>query len=218
MQTLRVDIVSDIACPWCAIGYKRLEQAMEQMDGEIAFEIEWHPFELNPDAPPGGEDILAHLCQKYGRSEAEMMESQRELMEIADGLGLDFSGALERRSVSTFDAHRVLEWARDKGCRTELELALFDAYFGRAEDPSDPAVLHRIAESLGLDADEVDAIVASDRFADSVREEQARYTRAGVTAVPAFIINDRYLISGAQEPEALAAAFRKIVAEAPAPA
>ena len=214
MQHLQIDIVSDVACPWCAIGYKRLERALSQLEGEIDASITWHAFRLNPDMPPEGEPILEHLMRKYGRSEADIEQTQAQIKAIADDLGLDFSQAATRRACDTFDAHRLLTWARERGCQTELKLALFEAYFGQARDMADPAVLQAVAESVGLPADETAAILASDRYGDEVRTEERHYQQAGVSAVPAFIINNHYLISGAQEPETLANAFREIAGEA----
>lgn len=214
MQTIRVDLVSDVACPWCAIGYRRLEQALATLEGELAVELVWQPFELNPDMPPQGEPILEHLCRKYGQDEASVRRMQNEIVELATGLGLNFRHARERRAHSTFDAHRVLAWAAQQGCATALNLALFDAYFGEARNPADRVVLREAAESVGLDGDQVDVIVASDRYADAVRAEKNRFLDAGVHAVPAFILDRRYLVSGAQPPDALVGALRRAAAEA----
>lgn len=210
MQTLKIDIVSDVACPWCAIGYKRLEQAMAELSDELTFDIEWHAFELNPDAGPEGEPILEHLSRKYGRSPAEMEASQGQMIEIATGLGLNFNKLQERYSRNTFDAHRLLKWAKDEGKQTLLKLALFDTYFGHAENISDPAILRVAAEAAGLDGEAANGILNSDQYADAVRADEEQYRQAGVSAVPAFIINQQYLISGAQEPETLANAFKEI--------
>ncbi|SEP08803.1 DsbA family oxidoreductase [Aquisalimonas asiatica] len=218
MNHLTLDIVSDVACPWCAIGYKRLELAMAEVEGEITFDVRWQPFQLNPDMPPEGEDILEHLTGKYGRSAEEMQAAQQQMTDIAHGLGLDFSRMQERRAHNTFDAHRLLAWAAGQGRQTALNLALFDAYFGQALNPSDPAVLQDAAESVGLPGDAARQLLSSDDYAEQVRREEAYYKQAGVTGVPAFIIAGRYVISGAQEPQTLANAFREIAAEQPASA
>lgn len=213
MDTLKIDIVSDVACPWCAIGYKRLERAMAELEDELTFTVEWHAFRLNPDMPPEGEPILEHLVRKYGRSAAEMRASQEQIMAVASELGLNFSKADQRVAHDTTDAHRLLQWAREQGRQTELKLALFDAYFGHAQNPSDPQVLRGAAESAGLPGDAAEEVLASGRYAEAVETEEARFKQAGISGVPAFIINERYLISGAQEPEVLVNAFRKIAAE-----
>lgn len=214
MKTLRIDIVSDIACPWCAIGYARLEKAMAELDDTLDFDIEWHAFELNPDPSAAGEPILPALSRKYGRSEAEMAAAQAQMTEVAEGLGLNFSRMQERRTCHTFDAHRLVKWAGEQGRQTALKQALFDAYFGEAADVSDPEVLIGCSEAAGLDTSRTREILASDDYAEAVRQDEARYQQAGVSAVPAFVINDQYLISGAQESDTLVQAFREIASQA----
>lgn len=214
MQTLQVDIVSDIACPWCAIGYARLEQALQQLEGELKVDVQWHAFELNPDPSAPKLPILEALSRKYGRSPEEMEAAQRNMMEIAAGLGLDFSRMQERYTANTFDAHRLVKWAATQGRATAMKMACFDAYFGKAADVSDAAVLLDCVAAAGLDAEQARLILASDAHADEVRADQARYQQAGVSAVPAFILAQRYLISGAQEPATLVDALRQVAAEA----
>lgn len=213
MQTLRIDLVSDVACPWCAIGYRRLEQALETLKGEIDVELFWQPFELNRDMPPEGEPILEHLCRKYGKDAASMEQSQREIMKVAEELGLNFRGALERRANNTFAAHRVLTWAGTQNQETALQLALFDAYFGEAKNPADPEVLREKAIEVGLDGDIAEAIARSDQYADEVRAAEQQFMEAGVSAVPGLILDGRYLISGAQPPEVLVDALRQVAEE-----
>ncbi|HET8850229.1 MAG TPA: DsbA family oxidoreductase [Marinobacter sp.] len=213
MQHLKIDIVSDIACPWCAIGYARLEQAMKQMAQDAAFSIQWHAFELNPEHGSEGEPILPALARKYGRSEDEMRAAQSDMTRIATELGLNFEKMQQRFTCNTFDAHRLVKWAEGQGKATEMKLALFEAYFGRADDVSKQDVLLRCVAAAGLDEAGARAVLDSDQFAQVVRDDEATYQRAGVSAVPAFIINDKYLISGAQEPDTLVQAFREIGAE-----
>lgn len=213
MTTVQIDIVSDIACPWCAIGYARLEKAMESLQDDVKFSIEWHAFELNPDPSSDGEPILPALSRKYGRSEDEMRASQAQMMDIARKLGLNFEKLQERYTRNTFDAHRLVKWAGEQNKQTEMKMACFDAYFGHAENISDAEVLVKCAQGIGLDDSEARDILASDRYADAVREDEARYQQAGVSAVPAYIVNQKYLISGAQEPNTLINAFREIISE-----
>lgn len=213
MTNLQIDIVSDIACPWCAIGYARLEKAMEALKGELDFSIEWHAFELNPDPSAEAEPILPALARKYGRSEDEMRESQSQMKAIAEDLGLNFEKLQERYTRNTFDAHRLVKWAGEQGRQTAMKQACFDAYFGRAENISDAGVLVSCAESAGLDGNKASAVLSSDQYADAVRRDEAEYQQAGVSAVPAYIINQTYLVSGAQEPETLIQAFREIAEE-----
>jgi predicted DsbA family dithiol-disulfide isomerase len=213
MQNLRIDLVSDIACPWCAIGYRRLEQALETLAGEIEVELAWQPFELNPDMPPEGEPILEHLCNKYGQDAERVERTQGEMIKLASDLGLNFDGARARRAHNTFDAHRVLAWAAEQGRETALQQALFDAYFGEAKRPSDPVVLREAAQQVGLDGEAAEAVARSDRYAETVRAAEQRFMQAGVSAVPGFVIDGRYLISGAQPASSLVDAIREIADE-----
>lgn len=215
MKNLQIDIVSDIACPWCAIGYARLEQAMKAMESELTFQVEWHAFELNPDQTSDGEPILQALSRKYGRSVEEMEAAQSNMMEIAEGLGLNFSKMQERYTRNTFDAHRLVKWAGEQNRQTDMKMAFFDAYFGHAADISNSQVLVACVESIGLDSAAAEQVLASTDFAEAVRADEALYQQAGVSAVPAFIINKRHLISGAQEPETLINAFREIATRGP---
>ena len=210
MTNLHVDIVSDIACPWCAIGYARLEQAMATLAGELELDIEWHAFELNPNPESKPQPILQALSRKYGRSEAEMEAAQANMIEVATGLGLNFSKMQERYTANTFNGHRLVKWAVEQGKQTAMKQALFDAYFGHAENVEDTEVLLRCVESIGLDTEAAQQVLDSDAFADAVRSDEARYQQAGVSSVPAFIVNNQYLISGAQEPAYLVEALREI--------
>ena len=210
MQQLQIDLVSDVACPWCAIGYKRLERAMAELEPELNVQIRWRPFQLNPDMPPEGEPILEHLTRKYGRSPEEMHAAQEQIIGFAEELGLNFSGARDRRAYNTFDAHRLLAWAAEAGRQTELAMRLFDAYFGHGLDTSDHAVLAETAESAGLPVGEARAVLDSDRFADEVRTEERHYKQSGVTGVPAFVVNGQYMIAGAQDPDTLVLALRQV--------
>ncbi len=213
MNKIHIDIVSDIACPWCAIGYARLERAMEQLAPDYEFTVEWHAFELNPDHSGTGEPILPALARKYGRSEEEMRSTQNQMMTIAKDLGLNFEKMQERLTCNTFDAHRLVKWAGEQGQQTGMKQALFEAYFGRADDVADHDILVRCVEALGLDPLKAREVLDSDQYARAVREDEATYQKAGVTAVPAFIINGKYLISGAQEPDALVQTLQEIGAE-----
>ena len=223
MTRLRIDLVSDIACPWCAIGYARLQQALQSLHGTIEVDLHWRAFELNPDPALVPEPILPALCRKYGVPAAQMQQSQQMLMQLAAGLGLNFSGMEQRLTCNTFDAHRLLKWAaaaypataaQSVSAQTALKLALFEAYFGRAEQVSEHDVLLRCVAAAGLDADAAAQVLLSTQFTDDVRAEEAAYQQAGISSVPAFVINQRYLISGAQEPAQLAETLQQIAAEA----
>ncbi|KUM52761.1 DsbA family oxidoreductase [Rheinheimera sp. EpRS3] len=212
MTTLKIDLVSDIACPWCAIGYARLQHALATLP-QLQTELEWHAFELNPDKNAPQEPILPALSRKYGRSEDEMRASQANMMQIAADLGLNFSKMQQRFTCNTFDGHRLVKWAATQSKATAMKLALFEAYFGEAKDVSDAAVLANCAEQAGLDKTQAKRILAGHDYADNVTEDIANYQQAGISSVPAFIINNRYLISGAQEPAQLAASLQQIATE-----
>ncbi|MAD77033.1 MAG: hypothetical protein CML20_19995 [Rheinheimera sp.] len=212
MTPLKIDLVSDIACPWCAIGYARLEQALKTLP-ELAVELEWHAFELDPNKNAAKEPILPALARKYGKSETEMRQAQTHIMQVATELGLNFSKLQQRTTCNTFDAHRLVKWAATQDKATQMKLALVDAYFGEAKDVSDAAVLASCAEQAGLDKTAAHTILASNDYADIVREDIAKYQQAGISSVPAFIINNKYLISGAQEPKQLAASLLQIHSE-----
>lgn len=210
MNKLQIDIVSDIACPWCAIGYARLEQAMAQLGAEYECDVQWHAFELNPAHDGQGEPILPALAKKYGRSEEDMRQGQDQMMAIAKDLGINFEKLQERYTCNTFDAHRLVKWADEHGQQTAMKQALFEAYFGKGLDVSDQDILLSCVEGLGLDVESARQVLASDQFADVVRADEAKYQQAGVSSVPAFIINNKYLISGAQEPDAFVKALKDI--------
>lgn len=214
METLKLDIVSDVVCPWCVIGYKRLERAIEELKDEMQFAVDWHPFELNPDMPPEGENIVDHVIRKYGITKADSDRNRSQMAEIGRELGFTFKVTDDRRIYNTFDAHRVLHWAREQDRQQELNMALFREYFTEGHDPSAPEVLARAAASVSLDGEEAAAIAQSERYADVVREEEKLFRDAGISAVPTFIVNQRYMISGAQEPAMFVKAFRHIADEA----
>ena len=214
MNKIQIDIVSDIACPWCAIGYARLEQAMEQLGPEYEFTVQWHAFELDPGQSGEGDPILQALAKKYGGSEEDMRANQRHMMTVAKDLGLNFDKLQERLTCNTFDAHRLVKWAGEQDQQTVMKQALFEAYFGKAMNVSDQNVLLGCVEGLGLDPEKAKHVLESDQYTAAVREDEATYQKAGVTSVPAYIINSKYLISGAQEPKTLVQALQEISAEA----
>ncbi|KDE38995.1 2-hydroxychromene-2-carboxylate isomerase/DsbA-like thioredoxin domain [Nitrincola lacisaponensis] len=211
MQSVSIDIISDIACPWCAIGFARLELAMQQLQEEMTFNVQWHAFELNPDPEGDGEPILQALSRKYGRSADEMERIQSQMQQIAEQLGLNFSALQQRHTRNTFDAHRLVKWAAEWGKQTEMKKALFEAYFGFDAVISDIDVLVGCADSIGLDAHLARQLLVSSQYAQQVRDDEARWHELDITSVPAFIINQQYLISGAQEPEVLVKSLREQV-------
>jgi predicted DsbA family dithiol-disulfide isomerase len=211
--TLRIDFVSDVSCPWCAIGLKSLEAAIARLGDEVQTEIHFQPFELNPQMPPEGQDINEHLAQKYGAT-PEQSEQTRAMIS-ARGAAVGFSFAMDKRSriYNTFDAHRLLHWAAEEGRQLALKHALFKAYFSDGENPGAHEVLVRIAQEVGLDPKRAREILSSNAYADDVRKQQRHYLDAGINAVPAVIVNERHLIQGGHPAEVFEQALRKIAAE-----
>lgn len=213
MKKLKIDIVSDVSCPWCIIGYKGLEQALTELQDDIQADIKWQPFELNPQMPKEGQEITEHITQKYGIS-AQQADNNREMIKQR---GLDVGYAFGQRGggriYNTFDAHRLLHWAESQGKQTELKLALFDLYFKQGGDPSDHQQLLDVVKTLGLDVRAAQDVLASEQFIQEVRAAQQHFQGAGITSVPAVIVNDKHLISGGQPAAVFAQALKQIAAE-----
>ena len=211
-QALRIDFVSDVSCPWCAVGLASLERALDALKDEVRAEIHFQPFELNPQMAREGEDVGEHITKKYGMSRAQLAQNQENIRQRGAAVGFTFAKQDTRRIYNTFDAHRLLHWAEDSGQQHALKRALLTAYFTDGEDVSDHAVLARVAEAVGLDGNEARAILAGDRYAAEVRAQEQFFQRAGIHSVPAIIINRQHLISGGQPPEVFEQALRQIAA------
>ncbi|MCP3705448.1 DsbA family oxidoreductase [Paraburkholderia sp. CNPSo 3274] len=210
-QPLRIDFVSDIACPWCAIGLSSLNLALERLRDTVDAQIVVHPFELNPQMGPGGESVLEYLGKKYGRTAEQIAETQTMIRERGASVGFAFGP--REHIYNTFDAHRLLHWAGIEGKQLPLKLALLRAYHGEGKDTSDHAVLVAAAQSVGLDADQARAVLESGQYADEVRAEEHEYQASGIQSVPAIIFNQQYLISGGQPVETFEQAIQQILAE-----
>jgi predicted DsbA family dithiol-disulfide isomerase len=208
---MKIDFVSDVACPWCAVGLYSLERALDRLGDSVPVEIRFQPFELNPDMPPEGEETVPYLAKKYGTSPEEIAQRREFIRQRGAAVGFTFG---ERPHVwNTFDAHRLLHWAALEGRQRELKRALLIAYHTNAENPSAPEVLLRVAGEVGLDAGRARAILESDEYADDVRERQRFYRELGINSVPSMIIDDRHLIQGGQPPEVIEQALRQLAAE-----
>ena len=208
---LRIDFVSDVSCPWCAVGLASLQQALAALEGEVSAEIHFQPFELNPQMPPEGEDATEHLARKYG-SAAVQIDANREAIR-ARGAALGFTFNMDRRSrvYNTFDAHRLLHWAELEGRPLALKQALLRAYFTDGEDVSShDTLLAWLAETRAGRRAARGEILASDTYADEVRAQEQFFMSRGIHSVPATIINGQHLISGGQPPEAFEQALRQI--------
>src|SRR5882757_5431085 len=212
-KPLRIDFVSDVSCPWCIIGLKSLETALGRLDGEVAAELHFQPFELNPGMPEAGQDIVEHIAQKYGSSPAQVEANRENIRARGEQVGFTFRMERRGRIYNTFDAHRLLHWAELEGRQAALKHALFEAYFTDGKNPSDHEVLIDLAQRVGLDASRARAILSSDTYAAEVRQQERFYQERGIHSVPAIIINDRHLISGGQPAEVFEQALRQIAAE-----
>lgn len=201
---ITVDIVSDVVCPWCIIGYKKLEKAMEQFEGQARFELAWHAFELNPSMPPEGQDIGEHMAQKYGATPEQSKANRDRLRSAGSALDFEFNHGEKMRMVNTFDAHRLLHWAGETGKQTALKLALFKAHFTDGRNVSDHDTLVEIATSVGLDEERARDLLATDLFAAEVRAVEAEWQDRFITGVPAFIFNKKFMVPGAQETDVFA--------------
>lgn len=197
---LRIDIVSDVVCPWCIIGYKQLCLALDELSGRFETEVHWQPFELNPAMPEEGQDLREHLAQKYGAPPEQGGAVRARLTQLGESLGFHFDYYGGMRIYNTFRAHQLLHWAGLLGKQTSLKLALFESFFSLRENVSDPATLCEVAARAGLDSLQARQVLDSERYAATVREEQARWLERDVHAVPMFFFNGGYGVPGAQEP------------------
>lgn len=210
-QALRIDFVSDIACPWCAIGLWSLKHALEQLGDEVDAEIVVHPFELNPDMPPEGQSVLDYASRKNGSTAAQVAERQALIRERGASAGFAF--APRTRIYNTFDGHRLLHWAGAQGKKLPLKEALLNAYHGSGKDPSNHDVLLEAAQSVGLDATQARRVLESGEYADEVRREVAEFQSMGISSVPSIIFDNRYLVSGGQQAEAFVQIIREVLAK-----
>jgi predicted DsbA family dithiol-disulfide isomerase len=215
---MRIDFVSDIACPWCAVGLGALEKALERLDGQVNAEIHFQPFELNPTMPRGGQDLGEHLRQKYGSTPEQQARTREIITARGAEVGFTFHPEGRGRVYNTFDAHRLLHWAsihdadptKALSDQYRLKKALLEAYQGRAECIESPEVLLAAVAAAELPVTEAKRVLESDLYGDAVRERQAIYRAADIHAVPAVIINDEHLIEGGHPVEVFEAALREI--------
>lgn len=209
-KPIKIDFVSDVSCPWCAIGLQSLQTALQRLDTDIDVSLTFQPFELNPQMVAEGEDITEHLSKKYGSTPEQALAARENIRARGQALGFTFNMDKRGRVYNTFNAHRLLHWAEAEGKQVELKKALLKAYFTDGENPSDSALLVRVAASVGLDAARAQAILNSNEFADEVRAQERFYQQHGINSVPAIILNDQHLISGGQPPEVFEQALRQI--------
>lgn len=207
-RPMKIQFVSDVTCPWCAIGLAGLERAIEALQPDHPVDLHIEPFELNPGLPPEGQDIAEYVALKYGATRDELAQRQALIRARAAAAGLEF--ALRTRIWNTFDAHRLLHWAALQGRALELKRALLDAYHGRSENPAAHDVLLRVVGSVGLDVSRARTILASDAYATEVRARIRRWQSIGIASVPSVVVEDRFLIQGGQTAETYESALREI--------
>ena len=209
---LKIDFVSDVSCPWCAIGLASLEQALDKLQGDVQAELRFQPFELNPQMPAGGQDITEHITQKYGSTPEQQAANREAIRQRGESVGFTFRKEGRGRIYNTFNAHRLLHWAelQDAGKQHALKKALLGAYFTDGKSPEDKDVLVAAAVQAGLDAGEARRILDGDDYAAEVKEREQFYLNNGIHAVPAVIINERHLIQGGQPAEVFEQALRQI--------
>ncbi len=211
---LDIAFVSDVACPWCAIGLASLDKALDRVRGDIDVTVRVEPFELNPDMGPEGADVVSYISRKYGRTPEQIKQVQARIREHGAAVGFTFG---PRNHVwNTFDAHRILYWAGLEGRALEMKRALLQAYHGEGRNPGAADVLVELAGSVGLDAARAKAILESREFESEVRAKERSWIQKGVNGVPLVVVNDAYGIEGAQPPEAYEQALREIASEKPA--
>jgi len=209
--TVQIDIVSDVMCPWCIVGYKQLEQALGAVG--VGAYLRWHPFELNPQMPAEGQNMAEHLAEKYGSTPAQSAENRKRLTDMGRELGFEFNFSDDTRMQNTFLAHQLLTWAQSKGLQHPLKLALLEAHFTHGKNVGDKDVLADVAASVGLDRAEAMEVLTSGSFAAQTREAQQLWTSRGISGVPSMIFEGKYLITGAQGAENYAQLLRKVLEE-----
>ena len=198
-ETLRIDVISDVMCPWCIIGYRQLRNALEAT--KTPFEVHWHPFELNPNMPQEGQNIAEHLVEKYGITPEQSAANRANMTQAGADLGFDFQFQPNSRMHNTFNTHQLLHWAGEQGRKDDMKMALFTAHFTYGRNLSDVSVLADIAAELNLDRGEALAVLEDQRFAQTIREQEALWTGRGIKGVPAVVFNNKHLVTGAQGTE-----------------
>lgn len=208
-EKLKIDIVSDVVCPWCTIGYKRLEKAITELGIQDQVEIEWQPFELNPNMPAEGQNVVEHLTEKYGSTLEQQKESKQNMTEVGAALGFTFDYFDEMRMVNTFEAHVLLEYAKEFGKQTELKMRLTASFFSERKDVSKREILKQALLEVGLNAEEGIAKLDNEAARIEVRSKQEYWKSLGVNSVPTIVFNRKSAVTGAQP----VATFKQVLAE-----
>jgi len=209
MDTLKIDIVSDVVCPWCVIGFRNLKKAMHELQTELNFEISWKPYELHPEIPSEGYDKKLYMQQKFGSSSGRA--PYNEITKIGESVGFEFNFSKTERIPNTFMAHRLLWKAEQCDLQTELSEALFEAYFTDGLNIGSKQILAQISESVGMEKKEVINFLDSKEGGQEIADLEMNFIEKSIGAVPTYFINDKYIIQGGQEPETFVSFLRKII-------
>lgn len=212
-KKIKIDVVSDVVCPWCAIGYKRLEQAIKELGVEEQIELEWQPFELNPNMPAEGQDVEEHISEKYGSTPEQQKESQERMTDFGAELGFKFDYFKGMRMANTFDAHVLLDYAKEQGKQTALKMRLMNAFFGEHKDVSNRDILKKELETVGLNTTEAFALLDSEELRTKVRSEEDYWKSLGVNSVPTVVFNRKSALTGAQPVAIYKQVLTELIAE-----
>lgn len=210
-ETIRIDFVSDVACPWCVVGLRSLDRALQVLGDDVKADIHFQPFELNPNMPPEGQNTAEHVKEKYGASPERSQATRNVLKESGAALGFDFNYGPDSRIWNTFDAHRLLHWAAAQGKQKRLKEAFFKLTFTDQLPSNDHDALAKAAADVGLDEARAREILNSDEFTAEVRNDQMLWRSRGIQAVPTIILNERWMLQGAQPPEVFEQAIRQVL-------
>ena len=210
MDKLKIDIVSDVVCPWCVIGFKNLQKAITELNSKVDFEINWKPYELHPEIPENGYDKKLYMHQKFG-NQSGRSSTYNQIEEIGKSLNFDFNFSKTDRIPNTFKAHRLIWKSKEKGYQTKLSEALFKAYFTDGKDIGSNNVLIEIASSIGMDPDEIKAFLHSDEGGQETADDEMNFIEKSIGAVPTYFINEKYIIQGGQEPATFISFLNKIL-------
>lgn len=212
-KKLKIDIVSDVVCPWCTIGYKRLEKAIKELGVENEVDIEWQPFELNPNMPAEGQNVTEHIAEKYGSTPEQQKESQQNMADAGEDLGFTFDYFDEMRMVNTFDAHILLEYAKNFGKQTELKMRLTTSFFSERKDVSKKEILREALETVGLNTEEGLAQLNNEAARKEIRTKQNYWKSLGVNSVPTIVFNRKSAVTGAQPVDTFKQVLTELIAE-----
>ena len=208
---IKIDIVSDVVCPWCTVGYKRLEKAISELGIQDKVDIEWQPFELNPNMPAEGQNLNEHMMEKYRMSPEQLKDTQQNMVDAADDVDFNFNFNDKTLMVNTFEAHILLEYAKDFGKQTDLKMELMKAYFSDGKDVSDEKILTQALLNVGLNAEEALTKLKDEEAIKEVRTKQDYWKSLGVSSVPTFVFNKKEGVTGAHPISTLKNVLSKMV-------